>query len=66
MVASLIGSTLSDNSKLEWDAVTGSGAKDANGNSKGDNLQMNYALKLLTGIGEPQLESFGIGNNNSF
>jgi len=38
---------------LEFDAVTGKAAKDANGNSKGDNLEINYALKLLTGIGEP-------------
>jgi hypothetical protein len=53
MVASLVGAAVSNSSKLEWDAVTGRGAKDANGNSKesSEGLTLNAATALITGKG---------------
>jgi len=53
LIADMVGASISNNSRLEFDAVTGAVAKGKDGNSKGDNLEINYALKLLTGIGEP-------------
>ena len=64
LIASLVGSELSSNERHGVTALTGKAAKDGSNSGK-DNLEMNYALKLLTGIGEPRLESFGIGNNNA-
>jgi hypothetical protein len=63
IIASMIGSTLNENSRLEFDAVTGKASKDSD---KRGELEMNNALKLLTGAGEGHLETFGIGNNNVF
>jgi hypothetical protein len=47
--------------------VTGKASnKGSDSESKGGELEMNNALKLLTGGGESHLETFGIGNNNVF
>jgi len=59
MVASLIGSTLSDNSKLEWEAATGRGAKNGNGDgSSGSDTDVIPAVAFFNGLGEK--ESFVI------
>jgi hypothetical protein len=58
---------MNEESRIEFDAVTGKAAsKDSDSGSKGGGLEMNNALKLLTGAGEGHLETFGIGNNNVF
>lgn len=66
----LIGYFLNSQAKYETnlsiDPLSGKASKDGNGYKSSDNLEMNYALKLLTGRGEPKLETFGIGNNNVF
>jgi len=44
---------MSESSKLEFDAVTGKAAKDANGNSKEGNLgDMDPAAAFFMGIGD--------------
>lgn len=53
IIQSLVGSTMSESSKLEFDAVTGKAAKDANGNSKEGNLgDMDPAAAFFMGIGD--------------
>ena len=52
-IAYMIGSTLSENSKLEFDAVTGKAAKDANGNSKSfADEDITPAAAFFAGLGE--------------
>ena len=66
LIASMLSSQVSDYYKEDIAPLTGKAAsKDSDGGSKGG-LEMNNALKLLTGAGEGHLETFGIGNNNVF
>lgn len=52
MVAALVGSTISSSSKLEWDAVTGKGAKGKNGDSEGlDKINSNPLMAIQREIG---------------
>jgi hypothetical protein len=49
----MIGSSMSEDYRLEFDAVTGKASKDANGNSKesGDGLKLDAATALISGKG---------------
>ena len=67
LIASYIGGKISDKFEYQSTALTGKAAKDANGNSGGNKtLEMNHALRLLTGASDPKLQTFGTGNNNVF
>lgn len=67
LIVDLLSSKFESTQKTEFQAVTGKASNGTNGTgSDKSNLELNYALKLLNGIGDPKLESFGIGNNNSF
>ena len=52
MIASLIGSGVSSETKRTYDAVTGKAAKDANGNSKSPGGDMIPAVAFFQGLGE--------------
>jgi len=53
IISAMIGSTLNENYKLEFDAVTGEASKHANGDSKesGDGLKLDAATALISGKG---------------
>ena len=53
IIQTLVGSTMSEESKLEFDAVTGKASKDSNGNSKDsdDGLKLDAATALISGKG---------------
>ena len=65
IIASMIGSTLNENSRLEFDAVTGKASKDANGNSKesGDGLKLDAATALISGKGYQGAIEFNPGTS---
>ena len=66
LIGSLVSSGVSENSRLEFDAVTGKAVKDSNGNSSKEGLEINSAVQLLLGMSSPREFTFNIGNGNSF
>lgn len=65
LITSLVSSTLDNNSKIEFDAVSGKASKDSEGNNK-EGLEINSAVQLLSGMSTPRDFVFNIGNGNSF
>ena len=66
MLQTLIGSQMSEESRIEFDAVTGKAAKDANGNSKsGNGTDTPASVQFLLGNGYSEMIDFNIGNSQS-
>ena len=65
LIGSLVASNVSENSKLEFDAVTGK-AGDKNKEGDLDKLGINSATQLLLGMSSPREFTFSIGNGNMF
>ena len=66
IISAMIGSTLNENYRLEFDAVTGKAAKDSNGNSKLEGSSENSAgLAFVLGQGPRELIDFNTGSSVS-
>ena len=64
LIAQMIGAETIDSHKLEFDAVTGKAAKDANGNSKGEGDSKNSAgLAFALGQGPREMIEFNTGSS---
>lgn len=63
ILASLVNSGVSTATKLEFDAVTGKAAKDADGKSKHEELKLDAATALISGKGYATSMEFNTGSN---